>query len=401
LDDNKKPGQRDISDLKARLGLKKAAAAPAAAPAPQSPTPPHGQPAVPQPVGQSPSGPTGQPAQRSVPSPFGAPPPPQPAAPAPPPDPRRDPFAQQQAANLAAFYGVGQVLPGSSDSVSDAPISKPKPWGRIAFVLGLCAVVFGVGNACGRIYGSRVEFNRTIDQAVQIREEVERMQKQLGSIADKINGSADTRSGGVDFALTKELGDMDLKKPDSQKLFHTNYAHLEDIAIDRLFNYYNHTIMLYDEITLHAKKTDNDADAIKRALASSNKGGEKNYGMILEQQGGLQLAHFVEMGTPVCPDESKTDCAPNEWKGFKYRVDPGGAWGQRPLKGAIGAIVMPMQKTPLFNTVAAGNPDVLALRDYARRMDNIRRLIASLSAEQKEVLGDMKRASERAKVFTF
>jgi hypothetical protein len=62
---------------------------------------------------------------------------------------------------------------------------------------------------------------------------------------------------------------------------------------------------------------------------------------------------------------------------------------------------MPMQKTPLFNTVAAGNPDVLALRDYARRMDNIRRLIASLSAEQKEVLGDMKRAAERPKVFTF
>src|SRR5205823_4050670 len=146
------------------------------------------------------------------------------------------PFAQQQAANLAAFYGVGQVLPGSSDAVSDAPISKPKAWGRIGFVLGLSAVVFGVGNACGRIYGSRVEFNRTIDQAGQIREEVERMQKQLNGVTDKINGSAETRTGGVDFALTKELGDMDLKKPDSQKLFHTNYAHLEDIAIDRLFN---------------------------------------------------------------------------------------------------------------------------------------------------------------------
>jgi hypothetical protein len=394
LDDPKKPGQRDISDLKARLGLKKTAAMPAAQPAaaPQASTP--------SPVAQSPSGPTAAPAQRAIPSPFGQPAPaPQPAAP--PPDPRRDPFAQQQAANLAAFYGVGQVLPGSAESVSDAPISKPKPWGRIAFFGLVGAVAFGVGNACGRITNARVEFNRTIDQSGQIREEVERIQKQLSTITDKINGSALTRSGGVDLALAKDLGDLDLKKPDQQKLFHTNYSHLEDIAIDRLFNYYNHSIMLFDLITLHAKKTDNDSEAIQRAAQSSSKGGEKNYGVILQAQGGLQVAEFVEMGNPTCPDPAKTDCAPNEWKGFKYRVDAGGGWGERPLKGAINSIVMPLHKTPLFNTVAAGNPDILALRDYGRRMDEIKALLGALAKDQKEVLGDMKRASERPKVFTF
>src|SRR5882724_4570159 len=96
LDENKKPGPRDISDLKARLGLKKTAAMPAAAP---QNTPPLGQPATQAPSGygapapQQPSGP---------PPPFGRrEEPPPPAAPA---DPRRDPFSAQQkqaAANLA------------------------------------------------------------------------------------------------------------------------------------------------------------------------------------------------------------------------------------------------------------------------------------------------------------
>ena len=166
MDENKKPGPRDISDLKARLGLKKTAAMPAAAP---SPTPPHGQPVTPPPQGygapapQQPSGP---------PPPFGRreepPPPAQPAAPA---DPRRDPFAsaqqQQAAANLAAFYGLGQSLPGSADSVGGEPLSKPKPWGRIVAVLAIAAIPFVVGNACGRIQRDRIEYNTTTDQAGQ------------------------------------------------------------------------------------------------------------------------------------------------------------------------------------------------------------------------------------------
>ena len=137
MEDNKKPGQRDISDLKARLGLKKTSAMPAVTPAG---IPQHQAPNIPAPIPSSGSGPSASNQGSSIPSPFGRPEPqaqPQAApAPAPPPDPRRDPFAQQQAANLAAFYGVGQVLPGSGDSVSDAPLSKPKAWGSIVVVTG-------------------------------------------------------------------------------------------------------------------------------------------------------------------------------------------------------------------------------------------------------------------------
>jgi hypothetical protein len=395
LDDNKKPGQRDISDLKARLGLKKPTAAmPAVNPA-------QGSPAAP-----APSAPahTGQPAAaRPLPSPFGQPAPqPEPAPqPAAPPDPRRDPFAQQQAANLAAFYGINQVLPGDASGVQADPITKPKATGRILTVVGICAVVFGVGNACGRITNARVEFNRTIDHAQQIRDEVDGLAKQLNSISDIINSSK-VPPAQPDFDMVKKLGDLDLKKPDTSKIFHTNYYHLEDIAIDRLMQYYNNTIKLYDAIAKHAKRTDTNKEMIESgAKANANAKSDKNYGVVVANEGGLSLATFAEVGSPVCQTPDKTDCNANELKGFKYRTDAAQSWGERPVKGKPEGIIIPLKKSPLFNTVAAGNPDILELRDYIGRMGEIKGLWVELTAQQKEVLADLKRAAERPKVFTF
>jgi hypothetical protein len=395
LDENKKPGPRDISDLKARLGLKKTAAMPAAAP---TTTPPHGQPGTPSPSGygapapQQPSGP---------PPPFGRreePPPP-----AAPPDPRRDPFSAQQqaaAANLAAFYGMGHALPGSADSVGNEPLSKPKPWGRIAGVLAIAAIPFVIGNACGRIQRDRIEYNTTTDQAGQIREEVERMSKTLSSVVDMLNSTPAGRKGDVDIELSAKLGAMDLKKPDTVRIFHTNYNSLEPVIVERLMQYYDGTIKLYDEIAIHAKKVENDKDALVR-MATAGAKSDKNYGVIVEPQGGLMLAKFVEVGTPVCPKEGQVDCNANELKGFQIRMDSGSGWGTRPVKGKPEQIVMPLQQTPLFKAVAAGNPDFLAVKDYARRMAEIKTQAAMLMNQQKDVLADLKKASERPKLFAF
>jgi hypothetical protein len=405
LDDNKKPGQRDISDLKARLGLKKTAAMPAAAP--PNTTPPRGQ-AIPAPMPNQGSGPTASP---PVPSPFGQPAQPQPPspwgreqaqpAPQPPPDPRRDPFAQQQAANLAAFYGLGQVLPGSSDSVNAEPLSKPKPWARIALVGGLGFVVFVVGTFFGGVHSSRVDFNDTIDQAGQIRDEIDHLGKQLGMIADTINQSKATLSGGIDLDMTAHLGELDLRKPDTTKIFHTNYEHLEDVAIERLFTYYDHTIRLYDLITEHAKKTANDKDAITRYVKNDAAKAEQKYGIVFDASHPLLVAQLVELGLPVCPKAGQTDCNAKDLKGFQFRMGSGGPWSQRTVKGKTTDTLVPIEPTPFFTSVVAGNPDLLAVKDYARRIAEIRSLAGSLVAEQKDVLADLKRAAERPKVFVF
>jgi hypothetical protein len=400
LDENKKPGPRDISDLKARLGLKKPQAGAAAAPAG---TPPAGQPVVaqaPSPFAQQPSAPS--PFARQAPSndpppPFGRPAEAAPQ-PAPPPDPRRDPFAAQQqaaAANLAAFYGLGQQLPGSADATAGEPLEKKKPWGSIGLIAGAALIVFGVGNACGSISTKRSAFNETTEQAGQIRDEVDKISKQVTSVLDTLNNSAATRKGDIDLDVTQKLGALDLKKPDTMKIFHTNYASLEPIIVERLFTYYDNTIKLFDAIQNHVKKTENDKDAIQRFMTSGAGKSDKNYGVVVEQQGPIMLAKFVEVGSPVCTDPSKTDCNANELKGFKYRMDSGAGWGERPIKGKPDMIVMPIQQSPLFKSVASGNPDVLAVKDYARRMAEIRLLAGMLQNEQKDVVSDLKKAAER------
>ncbi|MDB4971188.1 MAG: hypothetical protein JWN44_6877 [Myxococcales bacterium] len=401
MDDNKKPGPRDISDLKARLGLKKAAAMPAAAP---NTTPPTGQPVAPPSSFGAPQQHQPTAAPSGPPPPFGRreepPPPQQPAAPA---DPRRDPFSAQQqaaAANLAAFYGIGQSLPGTANDGDAATMKKSKVGGRLMLIGGIALIPFVVGNACGRIQRDRIEYNITTEQAGMIREEVERMAKNLSVIVDTLNSTPAGRKGEIDIDLSAKLGSLNLAKPDTVKIFHTNYNSLEPVIVERLMQYYDGTMKLYDQITTHSKKTENDKDALMR-IGKEGAKSDKNYGVVVEPQGGLMLAKFVEVGSPVCPEAGKTDCNANELKGFQYRLDSGAGWGTRPVKGKPEAIVMPLQQTPLFKAVAAGNPDFLAVKDYIRRMAEIRTQAAQLMTQQKDVLSDLKKSAERPKLTAF
>ncbi len=384
MDENKKPGARDISDLKARLGLKKTgtmAAVPGADAGPGAAPPPGGAAPIPAPFGQP----------AAPPSPFA-----QPAAPAAPPDPRRDPFAQQQAANLAAFYGIGQALPGSDDGTSAAPMEKKKPWGMLAGV-GLGALgIFIVGSFWGGISKTRVEFNETSDHAVLIRNEVDKLQKSL----DKILAEVRKSGGKLDVSEAQRLGELELKKPSQVVLFHTNYVHLEGMGMERLFSYYNDTIKLYDDITAHTKKTKADAEAIQRVIDSATKN-TKNYGVVINATGAVPLASFAEVGAPVCPTPGQVDCKADELKGFKYRLEAGQAWSEKPLKGKLGETITPLQRTPLFDSVVVGSADAVALEAYKRRQATILELVGNLEKTQKELAVDLKRTAERPKVFTF
>jgi hypothetical protein len=389
-------GSRDISDLKARLGLKKGAAQPVPNTTPQAGVPVGGAPA---PTPAAPQA-AGQP-QRPLPAPpgFAAPQAPAPAAP-PPPDPRRDPFAAAAPPPQAAYYGYAP-LPGTDDGTAAAPIDKPKPWGRIITFMLVGAVALGGGYICGRSCAGRENYNMTITQAGDINTEVEKMAKKLTVINDRINQSKDAAAGNPDVQLASDLGTLDLTDPDTQKIFHTNYFFLDDLAIDRLFTYYNDNIRLFRLIKDNAKKTEQDADAINNFVKNGGaRGADKRYGIIMDMSGAVPLAHFVELGTLVCPKEGQTDCAGDVAK-FKYRMDAGGAWGEKPLKGKPGDIVTPLKPEGLFTSVMSGNPDMLAARDHVRRMGEIRGLSQKIFNEQKELVADLKRASDKPKVFTF
>src|SRR6185436_3848195 len=113
-------------------------------------------------------------------------------------------------------------------------------------------IALGVGGSCGAIYSARVEYNLTTDHAIAIRDEVTKLSRNLDSIVGKLRSG---QPGKIDVEMAAALGGLDLKKPDTIKIFHTNYAKLEGLMIERLFSYYNDTIQLYDEIASHSKKT--------------------------------------------------------------------------------------------------------------------------------------------------
>ncbi len=374
--DDKKPGSRDISDLKARLGLKKTGTMQVVTP------------------GGASAAPGGAPAP--IPSPFGQPAPvaQAPAAPAPPPDPRRDPFAQAQAANLAAFYGMGQALPGSAEGVGE-PMDKPRPWGRIAGYVGAGLAVFLGGTVWGGISSSRRDFNETTDQAVVIRNEVDKQQKVLETVILALSKKV---PGGVDLDQATQLATVAQKKPDTKAVFHANYQHLETLEIDRLFSYYSNTNKLYDLIEAHAKKTMADKEAIQRYIDKSKS--DKLYGIIVDTSGPIQVAKFVEIGGQICPTAGDTNCSPDVMK-FSYRMETGGQLSQRGVKGKPGETILPLNQTPLFKTVASGSTDSLAAEAYGRRRTEIVELVAELEKTSKELLPELRKTAERPHVFTF
>ena len=398
MEDNKKSGKgRDLGDLKARLGLKKgggAAPAPgaddqgAAAPSTRAPSTTGPQAVLPPPI----AGVGPQPQAQAQ------------AEPPPPADPRRDPFAAQQqaqAAQLAAFYGLGQALPGSADAVPDSALAKPKPWNKIMPFVGLGIGALFIGLLFGRLTAGRAEYNLTIDHASKIRDEVQKLAKNLDTIAQTINSSKDTLKGNIDLELTPKLGALDLKKPDPAKLFHTNYAHFDPVAVERLMTYYNDTIALYGEIESHVKKTEADKDSIANFVKNGASKSDKNFGVIMDVSGAIPIAQMVEVGSPVCNKQGVTDCNAAELKGFKYRTDAGGAWGEKPLRGKPGETITPLNQTPFFKSIASGSPDILAVKDYARRIARIQAAVIKLTNAQKDVLADMKKAADKPRLIAF
>ncbi|MCS6914315.1 MAG: hypothetical protein NZ890_13855 [Myxococcota bacterium] len=396
--DNEKKGPRDISDLKARLGLKKQ---PGGIPAPV-PAPTGVPPAVAPPPASVPPAVRGIPAPAAVPPPPGFVPPPEPAPP--PPDPRRDPFAAQQAAaaaSLAAFYGVGQVLPGDASAVQAEPIRKPKPWPLIGGGIAIGVLSLGLGYASGSISVSRSDYNATTEQAARIRDEVSKIQKQVKEVALLVL-SKELAQGGVNFQIIEKLRDIDLKEPEvTVKLFKTNYYSFEPSTVQQLFTYYNDVVLLARQLQRHTALTLNDRESIDKFLKASAAGGktDKRLGVILDYSQKLPMAQLVELVTaPICPGGA-ADCQPQDMK-LGFRTSTGGAVQTRPVKGRPQETVFPLTPTELQTQLLSGDPNLLAFEAYRRRHREIVETLARLGDVEKQLTQSLKKRAEQPKLWT-
>lgn len=396
MEQPKKPGaNKDIADLKARLGLLKGPAG--GAPAPGQFPPPGGAPfpgpppAAPAFPGAPPGARGGRPAMQSAVAPVPQAPPP-----------ALDPYA-----SLKPGPGRFDMRP-VDDSV---PVANVKTRG---FKVGLVLAIglMGVGIALGYGFGAsavgRRNYNKTNESARQIKVELEEMQKTVSQIGTAVAMSqqrmtAEKREAtSFDPKLIDDLEKVKLDpRPDTSRIFKTDYARLEDLAIDRLMNYYYDSIALYGEVERHIKRTKADRESLEvhASKQAAKEGG--NYGVVFASTGKLVISSLVEVGAPVCKGGA-TNCPADQIEAFQIRSNTGAPWTNRKIGSKpAGDIVAPLDKTPLFEAVMSGSPDSVRHEQYKQRYNNIRLILARLASEKKELFEAMDKAAQRADIMTF
>ncbi|HNN94614.1 MAG TPA: hypothetical protein PKI03_20200 [Pseudomonadota bacterium] len=340
--------------------------------------------------------------QVAIPPPPGFTPPPEAAVPAP--EPRRDPYAAQQAAvaaNLAAFYGRGEPLPGDGDAIKqDAP--KAKPWAIVAAALGAGLFMGAVGWAIGNISVSRNDYNITTDHAVRIRDQVEKIHKQVEKVKDALKEIKPTPNDREmpNFAAIEKLSDIDFKEPDiTRDLFHTNYFSFEPTNVQQVFQYYNDTTLLSKQLAEHVTRTQKDKDTIEKFVKANQGKQEKPLGVILDYSSKLPLAQLVEiMSPPSCPKPDQTDCPVEDMK-MRFRTSLGGEGQLRAVKGAPKDVVFAINPSELQKQMMNGDPGMFAFRDYLRRTGAIVETMRRISETEKVLVEGLKKRANQPKLF--
>jgi hypothetical protein len=396
LEQPKKPGPgKDIADLKARLGLAKAPAAAPPRPGVPGVAPAPGPSAIPNPLAPPPP----------PPMPF-APPPPRAAPPA---APRfDDPFAAMRPPEGKHFdlRSVDDGRPAVSVRRTASVAAL------IIFIIGVL-VAGAVGFGFGASAVGRRMFNQANFGAKRVKTELDEMQKTITDITTAVNMSSQRLAASrqeplaFDYKLIEELEKIKLDpRPDTSRIFKVNYYLLEDLAIDRLMNFYYDSIVLYGEVERHIKRTKADksileAFAAKQASKSGEDSGKAvNYGVVFDSRGKLAIANLVEVGKPVCKGGAE-NCSAADIESFMIRSNTGANWSQRKIgPKPEGDKVVPIEKTALFEAVMSGSPDQVRMEQYKQRYNNIRIILQRLAATKKELGEAIDKAAARPDLFT-
>ena len=393
MDQNRKPGvppSKDISDLKARLGLKR----PDGAGAPGAPAPGPGGPArpasggFPQQAGRAPA---------PVPGPQSARPAPQAAPPA----------AANPYSGMKAPKG-GFEIRSADDGIPAANVRSGRSTAVLITAVVVGAGAFVLGGWAGGISMARNNFNTANSAARQVKTEIEGMQKTLGQIGAVIADSNKRLTADKKDVLTYDpqmVANFEKIKldprPNTAKIFRVDYFRLPDADVDKLFNYYYDSIALYGEVERHIKKSKADAESLKSYAEKSAGATTKNYGVVFDNSAGMLIvANLVEVGEPVCKGGGK-DCPAADMTGFKVRSNTGAPWVDRKstAKLDVGNVV-PMKPTPFMDAVMTGSPDQVRQESYKQRVASIRATWSRATTNQKELIEGIQKDAARPDIWT-
>lgn len=410
---NKKSGGRDISDLKARLGLKK------------------GGPASRKKTGGvvAPPGMKGKPS--AVPVPPGAKPP------APEiPDAADDPFAAMSA--MAAVGMAQQAAKGPEIIVVNdgAPVenveTKSKAIGILKAV-GIVLVPLIVGIAIGQISKSAKAVNATISSAKTLSKDVNKVRVGIqDNILNPLLTALERGDGGNGFKLNDEQLTKDLEVVeksviiDPEKAFNAYMFDFPDQLRSDLLYYYAEAGALKKLVVEHVTKSTADAQAIKdgdKKLIESKLGEEENayiykrvftqYGIFLdaptEKAKEVEFgARLVELGPPVCQDRkaSTTGKCP-QTIGFGYRTTgTAEGWDLKQFGDPVGETVpikrlIPLVKTDILAELIKGSKASVAAVAYMRRVVELHTKADELVKFGNSLEKQLKSKANQSESFTF
>jgi hypothetical protein len=328
-DASKKGGSRDISELKQRLGLKKGAAAPAAAPA-------RGNGGVVAPPGMN------------LPPPPGLAPPPQPAAP-PMPNAHEDPFG---AMNAMAAHATVQRQPEMvfvNDGVPVEHVGQSSTASTLLRIAVPAAIALIIGIAVGKIgtgagfYNDGLKGAKAILGDKQTASTVAYLKKTLSDLDTALDEAKTKKNFRPDLDVDKQLKEIAAKLDvKSELVFRAKENSLDADTAGQILGFYAGIAEVKDMIDQHNKAALGDDMSLKKGKeaadavdAAAVPGAGFKYGVLVQSPTDTDKVDFgakvvVLSGVycggasplPKCPDGESPSA-------FAYQNDPGAT----PIKG--------------------------------------------------------------------
>jgi hypothetical protein len=391
---SKRPGAKDISDLKARLGLKKSS-----------------------PAGAGPGGVIAPPGSRSggvIPAPPGVGPQ-RPAIP----DAKEDPFA---AMNAIAAHGARTAQPAYVVPHDIGPVERVEKRSnafKLGVLGGILLVPLVLGVVIGVLAAKARAYNRTIDDAVIVREDTNKVRDGLIAIQQVLQTGRERSRGAQGFVvgdakLTADLAGLPPLTPNIEKVFRTHLYELEPQLVAAILSFYVEAIELNNAIKSHIAAS-KDADRILKEGQVKMMGfNPAAYAGLVEMPtaeeasaGKPIMLKIVQLGSPVCEGETKPSDkpCPGQVSAFRYRPDELSVWGVKKMAQGTtldtdGLIVLD-RTSKVLQQLAKGGAATIAEAGYTERINRINDTVGKLLQSQEAIQGHLNNHANKSKQFTF
>lgn len=407
---SKRPGARDISDLKARLGLKKSnTAAPGGAP-----VGPPGMAQPPAPAGIVP--PPGANIQGSIPAPPGVAPPPMQAQ-APVPNASSDPFGAMSAmAQNAAVAAQPEIIVVNDGSAVES-VAKQNRGATIARTAAMILLPLVAGVLIGKIGSGASQYNQVIVDAKPIMEDVKTVRDGLTEFAAVLESG---KEGGkfvpADEKLTAALEKLAAIPTNDELVYESSLYHLDSNISREIYTFYSDIHTLNALRKEHLRQAKNEAKILKDGAVKLAKVNPQ-FGAVLQipsaddaAQGKPTSFRMVQLGGPVCAGETKANpagCGGQPFEGFAHRDDQTAGWKVGKVNAA-GSEAVPGDSvvffdatSPMLKQIVSGGEATLAEIAYAERIKAIEAKVNQLNDTGKTIQKVLKEKSQESSKFSF